>query len=194
MRIEQGRTIRAGLMLLAVGAMLAAMTGCGGPRMKMISDQHFKRLAADERVDVYVGKIEPPFTEIAIIDSQAFPYVDDAIKLRMIDDLKRRARRLGANTLDDVRILAKDINGFTVDERVPFTAWKQGAYSLYFMRATALRASRTEPVNLADATPDGGWVVDGLPPASRMAAMDQPLAMPTLRRDESTSAPTVRQP
>jgi hypothetical protein len=162
--------------------------------MQMISDQQFQRLPADERVDVYVGEIEPPFTEVAIIDSEAFPYVDDAIKLRMIDDLKRRARRLGANTLHEARILAKDINGFTVDEKVPFTAWKQGAYSLYFMRATALRAPRTEPASLAEATPEGGWAVDGLPPATRMASMDGPLAMPTLRRDHSTTPPTVREP
>ncbi|MCL5271315.1 MAG: hypothetical protein M1457_12375 [bacterium] len=154
--------------LLGAALAMLIVAGCGGARMKHLSDQQYARLAADDKVDVYVGSLDLPSQPVAVIESDAYAYVDDAVRQRQIDQLKSRARALGANTIQDVRILAKHVRGYTADERVPFAAWKQGQYELYFMRGTACRVAEVEPRRFDDLEPKGGWMVDKLTPPQKL--------------------------
>ncbi|MDO8944274.1 MAG: hypothetical protein Q7U75_13930 [Desulfobacterales bacterium] len=156
-----GRVLAALAALLVVTLLIAA---CGGPQMKKLSRQRFKALDINDKVDVFIGEIKPPYQEVAIIETDASSFVDNDVKKKQIEQLKIKARRLGANVVQNVHILSKRVRGYTIDERVPFTAWQQGQYELYFMRGMAIRVPETEPLNLAEARPADGWVVEKLKP------------------------------
>jgi len=164
--------------------LLWGLTACAGPRMKRLTDNRFPPLPAEEPVDVYVNALEPPLTEIAIIDSRSYAYVDDEVKLKQLEELRAKARRLGANTIQDVRILAKVARGMVLDERTPFTSWKQGVYEMFFMRGTAVLTPEAEPASFDELRPRGGWVVERheTPPPLE-AALDM-IPMPALRSEQ----------
>lgn len=162
---EPYRVIRTVSFLL----LLLLLAGCTGPRMQMLSQKRYAPLPPDAEVEVYVGQLASPYEPVAIIDSRGYAIVDDDTKLRQIEELQAKARELGANVLHDVRLLPKSVKGMTVDERVPFTAWKQGNYELYFMRAVAIRRPPTEPASLAEARPSEGWLVEHMTVPPRLS-------------------------
>ena len=166
--------------LLAVW-LVGTLTACAGPRMKRLSDKRYERIPTDQPVDVYVGKLAEVTAELAIIESSPYPFVDDEVKLEQIEELRRKTRRLGGNAVQDVRILAKVIRGFVVDERTPFTSWKQGTYEVYFMRGTAVRVPEVEPAGFNELSPRGGWIVDSYPPPPRLQTMLDQIPLPELR-------------
>lgn len=124
---------------LACLGILETVLACAGPRMERLTTERFKPLPPNAEVEVYIGRLEGPYQEIAIIESSGSPYVDDNVKKRQVRQLQAKARRLGANGVQDLRILTKRIKGFVIDERVPFASWKQGKYEEYFMRGEAIR-------------------------------------------------------
>jgi hypothetical protein len=171
--------------------MLLLPAACGGPRMKLLTDASLHTLDPRDRVEVYVGKLDPPYEPVAIIDSEAYPTVTDEIKQQQIEQLRAKARRLGANTLHEIRILPKEIKNFTTDEKVPFSSWQQGSYQIYFMRATAVRRPETEPASLAEARPLDGWIVDRYAPPPRLETLPGPIPMPSLHSRPTTATTTL---
>lgn len=184
-------TRRPGLVMTLGLAFLVAV-GCGGPQVKSLLEERLDPLARDAKVDVYVGKINPPYIEVAIIESSSNPFVDDGIKMQQIEQLKQKARKLGANTIQDVHILAKHIEGYTMDERVPFTAWQQGKYNLYFMRGMAVKVPDALPSDVQAARPKEGWVIERFaPPVRRQDAVTSGSTPGALYGDLTTSATTT---
>ncbi len=118
---------------LAVLIVLVA-AACAGPRTKWLTEEHPAPLPPGTHVDVYVGTLSPPFQPIAIIETDAVAEETDATRDAQLEELRNKARRVGANAIQNVEILKKRIKGMTPDEKVPFKAWKQGQYNLYFMR------------------------------------------------------------
>lgn len=176
------QTGRQWLQWASLASLAVLMAGCTGPSMKRLSDQRLSRLDPSERVGVYIGKVDVPYEPVALIDSDAFSAVDDEVKSRQLDQLRARARSLGANAVQDVRILPKKVRGFSVDERTPFESWKQGEYDLYFMRGMAIRLNEEEPSNLKEIEPASGWLADNLPVPPRLdKPLDEPLPAPPLR-------------
>jgi hypothetical protein len=173
------------LLLLPLALILLPLLACGGPRARLLTDSPRRPFDPQERVDLYIGQLEPPFEEVAVIDSDAYPEVTDEIKQRQIEQLQARARQRGANTLHEVRILAKQVKGFTPDEKTPFASWKQGRYELYFMRATAIVRPHAEPASMEEVRPAGGWAVDGLSPPPRLQQVMAPIPMPGLRTGQA---------
>src|SRR5262245_25612602 len=68
-------------------ALMVIASGCAGPQISRVSRQKHQPLMAQAPVDVYINQLDPPYEEIAVIDSQAFPVVDDASKERQIEEL-----------------------------------------------------------------------------------------------------------
>lgn len=159
-------------LALALTAALAGVAagGCGGPQTKMLLDQPLPPLKPDAKVDVYVGDVATTHTEVAFIESNAYAYVDDPIKLKQLDQLRRKAREVGANAVQDVHILTKTVRGYVADEKVPFPSLQQGEYSLYFMRGKAIRIPSAETGSLEALRPRGGWVIEGKTPPPRLQA------------------------
>lgn len=130
------RGIVEGVALALVVLLLAA---CGGPALKRLTAQTFPPKPASEPLEVYGGKVTSGCLEIAYLNSISLPEKDAAAKARQLEDLKQRARRLGADAVQDVMLLERRVKGFIVDEMTPFRSWKQDTYSLYFLRGTAIK-------------------------------------------------------
>jgi len=113
-------------------------TGCGGPRMKKLDETNYRRRPAKYPIDVYVGQVPQTHRDLAVIESTAYATNDDPVLIKQKEELKREARDIGADAVEDVRVLKKEIKGYTIDERTPFNSWKQGEYPLYFLRGTAI--------------------------------------------------------
>lgn len=139
------------------------VAGCAGPRTKWLTTQKPAPLPRDAHVDVYVGTVEPPFQPIAIIETDAVAVETEQARDAQLEVLRKKARKVGANAIQNVEILKKRVKGMTPDEKVPFTAWKQGSYNLFFMRGTAIKVADRPARTLNDVEPNEGWAVDKLP-------------------------------
>lgn len=161
------------LSALSLAFALTWLAGCAGPRTVRLAEHNFPKLPADGQVDVYLGSLDPPFEPVAVIESEAYPYVDDATKRRQLEQLKARARDLGANAVHDLRMLPRTLRSYKIDEDVPFLAVKQGTYDVYFLRGVAVRQSEREPAAIEDVRPSVGWAVEKVevPPVRQTGAL-----------------------
>ncbi len=124
---------------LAVLALATISGGCSNTRVHPITDQEFQPARNVEQVKMYLGVVDRPHVQLAFVNS--FPDSDKtvAIKRDQLRDLQKRAADLGADAVMDVRLLTEKHRGMTVDPTVPFRAWKQGDFDLYFLRGVAIR-------------------------------------------------------
>lgn len=134
--------LRARAMALPAAILAASLgacfTACTGPRQLKFGDETYRRRPSTYPIDIFVGEVDIPHRKIAIIESKSYD-IDNAItREEQLEELKRAARARGADAVQELRILAKKAKGFTVDERSPMPAWKQGEYPLFFMRGTAI--------------------------------------------------------
>jgi hypothetical protein len=106
--------------------------------MLRLDEGEFRRRPSNYPIDIFVGRVIESHREIAIVDSTAYPTDDEATRVRQLDELRVRARKLGGDAIHDVRILTKNIKGYTIDERTPFPVLKQGEYPLYFVRGVVV--------------------------------------------------------
>lgn len=185
-----GRLGGARNMILASALSFCAVA-CGGPQMKLLTEQPLRPLDRNAKIEIFIGEIKPPYQEVAIIESDAYSFVDNEKKKLQVDQLREKARGLGANAVQNVHILTKRVKGYTIDERVPFTAWQQGEYELYLMRGTAIRVPESEPTTVEEARPLDGWAIDKLAPPPRLDS--QAVTLPPLRSDAGTT-PTAAAP
>lgn len=125
------------LLLLAFG--MTGLQGCAtGPRMLSLSDQTYPPRPSIYPIEIFAGRVQRPHFEIAIIESQAYDIDDEITREAQLEQLRVKARQLGADAVDELRILAKEVDGYTIDERAPAPAFKQGEYPLFFMRGRAV--------------------------------------------------------
>jgi hypothetical protein len=135
--IRSGRNRLLGL--LALLGMLAAASGCStGPRMVWLTSERYPPRPSIYPIEVFAGRVQRPHREIALIESVAYDIDDVYTREAQLEQLQEKARELGADAVDNVRILAKLVKGYTIDERAPAPAVKQGQYPLFFMRGRAI--------------------------------------------------------
>lgn len=172
---------RRGAAVTAAILCTALFAACTGPRTHRFDAAVHAPLDPDEPVDLYIGELSGPHEALAVIETDAASYVDDTVKQRQMDQLRAKARRLGANAVYDVQILPKRVKGFTVDERTPFPSWRQGRYELYFMRGTAVSVAGQEPGSFDELEPRGGWATDHHPIPPALSPTLQTIPGPGLR-------------
>lgn len=156
-------------LALTAAALALLAAGCGGPRTKMFSTDKYTPLPPDAKVDVFVGELPGTNKPVAIIESKAYGFVDDTVKKEQIEQLRKQARALGANAIDNVHILPKRIQRYTVDERAPIQAVQQGRTELYFMRATAVRVGAATVAATSETQAVQRPVIEQLPPPRPLA-------------------------
>lgn len=125
----------AGVLIIGI----LVMAGCSATHVYRISQEKFPPKPPGAEIELYIGKVKRPHKEIAVIDSRSLGSKDDEAKKQQLDDLKEIARKLGADAVHNIRLLRKRARGMVPDERVPFPAWKQGEYNLFFLRGEAIK-------------------------------------------------------
>lgn len=135
--------------ILAAIALCALVSACAGPRMKRLDTAEYPRRPSIYPIEVYSGQVNQSYRDIAIIESTAYADDTDPNRVAQIEELKKKARRLGADAIQQIRVLTKQVKGFTADERTPFPSVKQGSFPLYFMRAEAIIFESSLPGSVA---------------------------------------------
>lgn len=115
-----------------------ALAGCAGPRELAIEAPKNESRPFGYPVDTYVGEVPETHREIAVIESKAYQNDSAEARQRQLEDLRERARELGADAVQGVRLLTKRVRGYSADERTPFLSFRQGEYPLYFLRGEAI--------------------------------------------------------
>ena len=122
----------------ALAAILLA-TGCSTPGVEMLTEKHYAPRAASYPVELYQGTVETPHDEIAKLDSVGVEFVTTDTRALLVEDLRVRARRLGADAVTNVAMLMRPERGWISDPQTPFRSWRQGWTDLHFLRGTAVR-------------------------------------------------------
>jgi hypothetical protein len=124
---------------LTLLGLLGPALGCStGPRMKWLTEERYPPRPSIYPIEIFAGQVQRPHREIALIESRAYDIDDVYTREAQLEQLQEKARELGADAVDNLRILAKRVHGYTIDERAPAPAFKQGEYPLFFMRGRAI--------------------------------------------------------
>lgn len=126
-------------LALALIVSTALLVGCSSTNVTMLSKTRFPPKPSDAEIELFSGKITGPYVAIAIIDSRSHSERTKENKIKQLEDLRRLARKLGADAVHNIRLLKKKGRGYIPDERVPIPAWKQGSFNLYFLRGEAIK-------------------------------------------------------
>ncbi|MFH0794530.1 MAG: hypothetical protein V2A74_10925 [bacterium] len=136
---------RSSLLALLMLTVCLALAGCGsGVEVKRLTAFNYLSTPRGAEIEVFVGQVNRPKIEIAYLQSEPLDAADNEAKAYQLDKLRSKARQLGANAIDNVRLVALEAHGMVLDPAVPFTAWKQGNYNLYALRGTAIRYLATD--------------------------------------------------
>ena len=128
------------ILPVLLASVLLGLGACTGPRVHPLTDFQYAPKGPDAPIGLLVGKESTPYEAIAVVDSETYAKKDDATKEKMLEDLRKRARKMGADAVQDIRLLPVNVRGVTSDEDVPVPgAWKQGRYQLYFLRGEAIK-------------------------------------------------------
>jgi len=123
-----------------VGLLAALALGCGtSPRMKLLTDKQYPPRPANQTIELYQRGVETPHEVIAIIDSRTVDQLTTDTRKRLVEDLRERARRLGADAVINISLLIIAERGWIVDPQTPFHSWRQGWTDLHFLRGQAIR-------------------------------------------------------
>jgi hypothetical protein len=125
--------------LPAILALAALALGCSNQKVYRLSDEPLPKAVPAENVRLFLGETTRPHRELALVNSVIERDKTTATKRRQLADLQGRAAGLGADAVVDIRLLSEKHRGFTLDPTVPFRAWQQGHYELYFLRGRAIQ-------------------------------------------------------
>lgn len=123
------------LLLLAV----LVIAGCSNRRTYRLASEKFPPTPADQEVRLFVNEVREPHVKIAMVQTFASRSRENDVTRDQLQELNDRARALGADAVVNVRVLRNRVDGYVVDERVPFRSYRQGRNELYFLRGTAIR-------------------------------------------------------
>jgi hypothetical protein len=124
------------LSLLATALLLVA---CEHTKVEPITDLDLKKVPADS-VKVFLGVPEEELVELAHVDSS--PSFEKSVRSKraQIEEMRKRAGRLGADAIIDVRLLVEEREGLEPDPTTPFTGTvRQGESPKYFLRGRAIK-------------------------------------------------------
>ncbi|MCX8035633.1 MAG: hypothetical protein N3D11_01000 [Candidatus Sumerlaeia bacterium] len=124
----------------ALAALLVALAASGcQPRMKMLTDRTYPPTSPLQQIELYQGDVLTPYEEIAILDSIKVEALTSETQKVLVNDLRERARRLGADAVIHVSMLIAPDRNFVLDPQTPFRSYRQGWTDLYFLRGKAIR-------------------------------------------------------
>ncbi len=138
-------------------ALLALLlAGCGVTHVHRLTEEKFPRKSRDAEVKLYVNKVPDKHVAIALINSFAAEKDSPEVRRKQLLDIQKKARSIGADAVMSIRRLENKGRGWVPDERIPFSAYKQGKFRQSFLRGTAIvyRDEETTPTELLEDVPD----------------------------------------
>jgi hypothetical protein len=127
--------------LICLPILLALLAGCGLHARRVdvrLAEGNFPPRPATAEVELWVGETDLPKIPIAIISSSRTAERSAEAREAQVEELRQRARDLGAHAVENLRVETAEVNGIVADPRTPFTAFKQGEFDLHFVRGTAV--------------------------------------------------------
>jgi len=125
--------------VVAVFLGIIAGIGCSGPRMMRLSDRRYEPRPPSFPIELYEGNVKTAHEELAIIDSIAVEQLTTQTRKALVEDLRSRAREVGAGAVKNVTMLIRADRGWIEDPQTPFHSWRQGWTDRYFLRGRAIR-------------------------------------------------------
>jgi hypothetical protein len=120
--------------------MMLSLYGCGRPHIQRIGNARFEPRSSEALVEVVENTLDRAYEPIALLDSDSYRADNPTSETLMSEDLRRLARKVGADAVHKTRILAVRKRGAVRDTVTPVAgAWIQGEYEEYFMRGEAIR-------------------------------------------------------
>lgn len=126
------------MMPAAVACVILATAACE-PRYRMLTEKHYPPRPRDYPIELYATDVQTPHERIAILDSREVDRLTTATRKMLIEDLRMRARKFGADAVTNVVLLTKSVRGWVPDPQTPFRSWRQGWRDHYFLRGYAIR-------------------------------------------------------
>ena len=130
------RLLRLGLLAVVAVGLLA---GCSRARVHSLSLYEYPSKPRGYEMEAYFGEVEQLYVPIAIIDSAPRDVVNDETREKMLAEVKRAARKIGADALHKVRFIGGEGAGYVEDPATPFPSLKQGPYEMNYLRAEAIK-------------------------------------------------------
>jgi len=122
------------------------LAGCQSSGIHRVdSDRVFHPVVADpSEISVFLNNPSSNYTPVAFVDSFVHVRLTDEIKADQLRDLQVKARDVGADAVIQLEQLEEKREGMVADPTIPFHAWKQGDYELYFLRGLAVRLDQSK--------------------------------------------------
>jgi len=130
---------RFGKVALVALAASVCLSGCQWQRVHRLTDYKYPPRDKDAEIEAFYGEVSEPHEKIAIIQSSPKNSRDNETKAKQLDELRKIARKLGADAIQDVRLLSTSGNGLVSDPATPFPSVKQGRYEMFFLRGEAIK-------------------------------------------------------
>ncbi|MCB2154107.1 hypothetical protein KQI84_04425 [bacterium] len=156
-------SMRRAILLILIAAL--AMAGCSSTKVYRLTEERFPATKNPDDVRLFLGQVQRPHIRIAYVNSYLDREKTVLTKRDQLQDLRRRAAKLGAEAVVNVQLLREKHEGFEMDPTVPFSALRQGQYNLYFLRGTAIRYVSEEEAQAAEAAeyPESTFNIDTIP-------------------------------
>lgn len=155
--------------------------------MVRLTEEKLPAKPKDTQIKLYVYKVQRPHREIAFIDSQPLPDRSEQSQEKQLLQIREAARKLGADAVHDIQSMTERVQGMVTDQRVPFRAYKQGQYKLYFIRGTAIVYTLDHTTPETPPSPPEPEILDqetSYQPPSPTEAQETPVVAPVI--EEST--------
>lgn len=124
--------------LLAAVAVIVLLSSCSPVRVQHLSLYEYPAQPRGYDMPAYYGEYEGLYVPIAVIDSGPRENVDQADQEAMLAEIKKAARKIGADAVHQVRFITGEGEGMVSDPATPFLSVKQGPYETTYLRAEAI--------------------------------------------------------
>lgn len=137
------------LRIATLSILVGTFASCANHHVYRLTDKKYPKTPATQDVKLYANDVTQPYVMLAYINSfEAFNATPDTRRLQL-QDLQKRARKLGADAVINVTQLENDIKGFKRDEMTPFPSPEHGEWGETFLRGTAIKYATKEEAKAA---------------------------------------------
>ncbi|MCC6547123.1 hypothetical protein IT570_08130 [Candidatus Sumerlaeota bacterium] len=137
------------LRAIMVLAAVAILPSCTNHHVYRLTDQTYPKTPAAQDVKLYANDVTQPYIMLAYINSFEAYNKTPETRREQLQDLQRRARKVGADAVINVTEMENAIIGFKRDEHTPFPSPEQGEWEETFLRGTAIKYSTKEEAKAA---------------------------------------------